>query len=480
MKSLKYYTIITILSIIVLFGVLIYSFVRKNPLHSPVDFVMDLPEIKERDTLIALTSTNHIDYFIYRGTPMGFQLELLEQFAKYLDVNLKVIVENDLEKAGEYLLNNKCDILAKPIVITKDRKQLYNFSEPIASTRQVLVQRMPDNYWQMSSRQIENSLIRSQTDLAEKTIYITQGSSSLTRLRNISDEIAGNIYIVEIDSLDKEQIIRYVSEGVFDYTITDEDIARLNKQIYRNIDVQTSVSFPYNLAWAVRKESEILLNTLDSWLVDFQNTITYRLLVNKYYNKDRRQLHLSSKYYSGNSGSRISKYDDLIKRYSGIINWDWRLLASLIYQESRFNPNAISWAGAFGIMQLMPGTAEELGIDSSSGVEDHIHAGARYIRFLDSQLDETITDSITRIKLILSGYNIGYGHVLDAIRLAEYYGDNPILWDKIQYYLINLTNPKYYNNEVVRNGYFPGIHGVVFANEIYARYMHYKNVIPDK
>lgn len=477
MKNIKYPTIITLIVILIIFAILIYSGFRKKDNQVADEILIDLPEIIERDTLIAVTASNNTDYFVYRGTPMGFQLELLENFAEELGVFLKIVVENDANAAGDYLLNNHCDILAISLPMSKEKELLYSFSEPIVQARLVLIQRMPENWWTIPQKHLEDSLIRNQNDLAERKIYLHKNSPAIPRIKNLSDEIGRDIYIVEIDSLNSEQIISYVSEGVFDYTITDENIARFNQLIYKNIDVETPVSFPQNLSWAVRKESQLLLDTLNNWLLDFKQSREYNTLLNRYFFQPGRAPHTHSIFYSGETGV-ISEYDYFIKKYSEIINWDWRLLASLIYQESKFKPEAVSWAGAIGIMQLMPATAEELGIDSASSVEDHIYAGVRYLSYLDRQFDESITDSITRIKLILAGYNIGFGHVHDAIRLTEYYEKNPNDWTNIKYYLTNLTNPKYYTNENVRNGYFPGFHAVVFADEIVARYMHYKNIIP--
>lgn len=478
MKNLKYPTIITAIFVVIIFSFLIFSYLKKDDQTQPEENRIDLPDILSRDTLIALTSTSHIDYFIYRGTPMGFQLELLESFTDYLGVNLKIIVENDVEKSSEYLLQRKCDIIAMSLTLTKERSLLFNFSEPIAQTRQVLVQPLPANYRSMTSRQIGDSLIRNQTDLAGKKVYVLKGSPHVSRLRNLSNEIADNIFIIEIDSLDTEQIIGYVSAGIFDYTVADENIARFSQQIFPNIDIETPVSFPQNVAWAVRKESEILLDTLNSWLNNFKLSREYINLTNRYFERIGRSPHIRSKYYSSVTGI-ISEYDEIIKKHSKAINWDWRLLASLIYHESNFNHDAVSWAGAFGIMQLMPETAEELGVTQDCGVQEHIQAGVRYISFLDRQFPEEITDTVTRIKLILASYNIGFGHVQDAIRLTEYYNKDINSWREIQYYLINLNNPDYYVNEAVRNRRFPGIHGVVFANEIFSRYKHYVNTIPD-
>lgn len=477
MNKFKYIKTVIIVCLLVAAGIVSSVLLRKQePVHK--EPITDFCEIIERDTLIAVTSAGHIDYFIYRGKPMGFQLEMLDHFTKMHDLKLQIIVENNVEKAIDLLIQGKCDIIAMSLTVTGEREKLVNFTLPVSQTRQVLVQRKPEKYRQMSLRQIEDSLIRNQIDLIGKTIHVAKASPYVKRLKNLAEEIAGEIIIVEIDSIGTEEIISYVASGVFEYTVTDENLAIINQQIFPQIDVNTPISFPQNLAWAVRKESVILIDTVNYWLEEFKTKTAYRILIDRYFEHRFRHNYLRSKYYSSNTGI-ISDYDDLIKKYSQIIGWDWRLLASLIYHESRFDPHALSYAGAFGIMQLMPATAEELGVSIDSGVEEQIYAGVRYLRFLDARFDENISDSMTRKKLILSGYNIGFGHVLDALRLAEYYEKDINSWNDIQYYLINLANPYYYTNTEVKHGYFPGVHGVVFSNQIVERYMHYKNLIPE-
>ncbi len=139
-----------------------------------------------------------------------------------------------------------------------------------------------------------------------------------------------------------------------------------------------------------------------------------RSFINKYFNNRHSYRSIHSEYYTLGSG-KISRYDEIIKKESERIGWDWRLLASVIYQESRFNPEAISWAGAFGLMQLMPITAGSYGISPDSSPEEQIRAGASFIKWLDDRFDEVITDPEERIKFVLASYNIG----LDISRMPE-------------------------------------------------------------
>jgi len=400
----------------------------------------DLVDIIKRDTLIAVISTNSTDYFVYRGQPMGFHFELIKLFADNLGLETRVIVENDIEKSIELIKSNKADILAQGMTITNLRRTKMSFTVPIAKTRQVLVQ------------QISDTMVNSTLELANKTIYVQKGTVFIQRLKHLSEEIAAPINVVEIDSLEVEQIIAKVADGTFNYTVCDESVATMNQRYYTNIDASVAISLEQYIAWAVRKSSHNLLDTLNNWLLDYTKTVSFTHLYNKYYKHPGLFRNVKSDYFSGAKG-QISDYDELIKQYSKSIGWDWRLLASLIYQESRFN---------------------------HAGIAAQIEAGTRLIKMIDNRVASEITDTSTRQKYILAGYNVGYGHVEDAIRLAEKYGANPHKWDgNVAEYLIHKSNYEYFTDSVVKFGYCPGIQPVQYVKEIFDRYEHYKNVIPE-
>lgn len=325
--------------------------------------------------------------------------------------------------------------------------------------------------------QIERHLLRNPLDLAGKTVHIQKQTSFFERLSNLADEIGADIHIVEHPEASVEELIEMVNSGEIEYTICDEHIAMVNQKYYPDIDVETPISFPQNVAWAVKKGSNALLDTINTWLKEFQSTVTSAYIYDKYF-RNTRTINFARSEYNSVSGSKISPYDQVIKEYSKTIEWDWRLLASLIYQESRFYPHARSWAGAFGLMQLMPHNAEKYGIDSLSSPEEQIRAGVEFIKLLDRQFEDKIPDKEERTKFVLASYNAGIAHVYDARRLAEKYNKDPNLWEEnVDYYLLNKSKPKYYNDSVVKYGYCRGTEPYHFVYDILDRYQHYKNTI---
>ena len=171
----------------------------------------------------------------------------------------------------------------------------------------------------------------------------------------------------------------------------------------------------------------------------------------------------------------ISRYDELFVRHASSIGWDWRLMAAQCYQESGFDPQAVSWAGARGLMQIMPGTASHLGLPMSAiyDPEQNIAAAARYLRELSGEFSD-IPDRMERLCFILAAYNGGKGHVRDAMALARKYGHNPHAWSEVDPFILGLSQPHYYNDPVVRNGYLRGSETSGYVRQIMDRWTSYR------
>lgn len=466
---------------LLIFSLLIFSCDRGTvPVDEYTPINRDLDQIRERGRLIALTDYNSISYFIYRGEPMGFQFELLQEFSDYLQIELEVATENDLSRSFEMLNDGRTDLLALNLTINNERKERVQFTRPIGHTRQVLVQKRPDNWRNMTMDEINSALVRNLLDLADKTVYVQTESSYAQRMKNLQSEIGDTIHIVEVP-MEVEELISLVASGEINYTVSDENIALVNRTYYPDIDLETPVSFEQNLAWAVRKSgSEKLLEELNKWIEGFRRTERYALIYAKYFKNSRSKHIVRSDYFSLGTGN-ISRWDEYLKQYSDSIGWDWRLLASLVLQESRFDPDVESWAGAYGLMQLMPSTGEQFGIDIYSSPENNIRAGIKYIQWLQELFEDKVSDEEERLKFILASYNVGPGHVLDARQLARKHGRNPEIWDdNVAYYLLRKSDPEFYNDPVVEHGFCRGEEPYFYVIQVLNRYEHYKNFLTDE
>jgi membrane-bound lytic murein transglycosylase F len=291
--------------------------------------------------------------------------------------------------------------------------------------------------------------------------------------------VGGDIIIIEeFGDVLTEELIHMVARNEIDYTVADEDIANISATYFQNIDVKTPLSLPSRVAWAIRKNAPELLNALNDWIVLMKRRPDFNVLYRRYFQDPKGfRIRLQSD-FSSMGGQKISPYDEVIKEHANKINWDWRLLAAIIHQESNFNPRAESWMGAKGLMQLIPQTAESFGASDIFNPEQNILAGSNYLNWLDDYWEKYVQDSLERRKFVMASFNAGPGHVMDAVRLTEKYGGDPEKWeDNVEYYLLQKSKPKFFNDPVSTSGYCRGSEPVEYIRDIFLQYDIYKQFI---
>jgi membrane-bound lytic murein transglycosylase F len=453
---------------------------------SPTEFTgepkvsIDLDQIKERGFLQAVVDNNSISYFIYRGQPMGYEYELLQSLTKYLKVKLKIKVISGIEQSIDLLNKGEGDLIAFPLTITKERTNYLAFTDAQFNTCQVLVQKKPANWRRMPPMRVERGLVRNPVELIGKEVHVMKESSFKQRLENLSQEIGGNIVIHEDSATaETESLIQKVAKGEIQYTVTDQTIGMVNAIYYPNLDINTVLSLPQQIAWAVRRNSPSLLSAVNQWLDELKRSGRFAMLYSKYFNNPRSsQIRITSD-YSSLAGNKLSPYDEEIKKEARNLGWDWRLLASVVYQESNFQPNAESWAGAVGLMQLMPLTAEEFGAVDRTNPHQSLKAGVRYLKYLDKLWGKYVKDQNERLRFVLASYNAGLSHIIDARNLAKKYGKDPARWEDVEFYLKQKSNPKFYRDPVAVAGYCKCEEPVAYVRDILSRYEEYKILISE-
>jgi membrane-bound lytic murein transglycosylase F len=437
----------------------------------------DLPDaisrIKARGYLIALTDKNSLNYFINRGQPMGYQLELLKSFAEYLNVPLKIVVSNDVSKLFYYLDLNAGDILALNLPISREGKRQVHFSNPFGETRMVLVQRkaIPE------SLKDSTKFIRNLSDFSGDTVYMRNNLLAEPVLHQFLRKTGEEIILKRVHLQNTLELIKLVSEKKIDYAICDENLAMVVKRYYRNIDADLVISKLYEYAWGVSLHSDSLLLTINEWLAGMKKK-EFKKIYLTYYNNPKVARYFQSEFCTL-YGDKLSPFDESIRTYSKKIRWDWRLVASLIYEESNFRKGLVSSHNAQGLMQLMPETAERFGMDSLSSPSSQISAGVRYLGYLDRQLPDEIRDPRERINFILASYNVGMGRVLSAREKAFKYGKDRNKWNNnVDYYLTRRSKRDPNPQPDTISGLVPYEVSGGFVDNILERYQHYKNIIP--
>ena len=427
----------------------------------------DLLEIFHKGEINVLTLSGSMSYFIYKGEPKGYEYELLNDFAESLHLKLNIHLAENETKLTEMLLRGEGDLIAYNIPITNEGKEQVLYCGREVINEQVLVQRTNKR----------ETLIKDVTGLIGKGVWVIHDSKYYRRLKNLNDELGGGIRVrtIEKDTVTVEDLIEMVSKSEIPYTISDADMAALNKTYYNNINIDLKVGHPQRSSWAVRKTSTGLATALNKWFEQNQNAPRYKQILKRYFEMSKMPGNEPAPIINHHE---ISAFDPFFKKYARQIDWDWRLLASVAYQESRFFTDRVSWAGAAGLMGLMPKTAEAFGVsaDQINDPEQNIMAATGFIKRL-IRMFASIENEDERIKFIVASYNAGPGHILDAQALAAKYGKNTGDWNDVEEYLKLKNQPEYYNDPVCKSGYFRGSETISYVQNVIERWNYYKGKV---
>jgi membrane-bound lytic murein transglycosylase F len=331
---------------------------------------------------------------------------------------------------------------------------------------------------QLPEVDIEARLITKPSQLAGKTVNLPEKSPYRSALIELSDEISGDVYVVEMGGkIQDEALAQKVARGEVQFTVMQSNLALLKEAEFKNLKVRPVIGRSHSVAWAVRKNSPELMNQLNSWIEEKKNGSLFDKLYKKYFIDRRGHLERVASEYLTSTTGKLSEYDDLLKQHAVDLNWDWRLLAAQVFQESRFKPDARSWAGAGGLLQLMPATARQYGVRNAFDPTDNVQGAVRFLKWLQDFWAERIPDEGERLKFILASYNTGAGHVEDAQRLTIKYGGNPQSWNDVSYWLLQKSTQQYSTDPVVKFGFCRGLEPVNYVNHILERFDHYKQFV---
>lgn len=422
------------------------------------------------DTLRVATLYSPTSFFIYREQRMGYDYDLVTSLCADKGMTLQLEVAPSLASAVEMLDSGLVDLIAYEVPVTAQYKPHVLPCGVESITHQVLVQPKATK---------GRELITDVTQLVGKDVYVEKNSKYHQRMNHLNDELGGgiNVHSIDRDTLITEDLIAMVHDGTIPLTVVDSDIARINKTYYNDLDVSLDISFEQRAAWGVSPTKPWLADSISEWTLQSSPRKAQATLLKRYFEMSKRTPTL---YTFNFANGHISPFDHIFKRYAKEIGWDWRLLASQGYAESRFDSTQVSWAGARGVMQIMPATARAYGLtlDNMAVNDKSIATATRIIASLDRTLRSRVHDPEERKKFIIAAYNSGLAHVLDAIALAEKYGYDPQRWDgEVAQALLLKSKPEYYNDPVCKYGYFSGRQTTSYVREVYDFYQRAKSKI---
>lgn len=426
------------------------------------------------DTLRVATLYSPTSYFLYRDQEMGYDYSLVTQWAEEKGMVVDLTVAPSMARLVEMLDSGDIDLAAYEIPVTAEYRQQVVACGPEYVTTQVLVQPLKDG----------KPEITDETQLIGRDVYVEAGSKYDYRLRNLDSELGGGIRIHEVDrdTLITEDLVGMVSDGTIPLTVVDSDIARINKTYYRDLDVSLPLSFPQKASWGVAPGNEWLADSVNEWFLQEAPKRRQAELLKRYFELSKNgDADFTGAISLDLSKGVISPYDAIFRSAAKEMGWDWRILAAVGYAESGFKTNLVSWAGARGLMQIMPRSAVAYGlpIEKIEDPQANIEAAARILADLDRSLAKKVPDSGERLKFVIAAYNSGIGHIYDAIALAGKYGRDPQVWDgNVEQSLLMKANPEYYSDPVCRNGYFGGRHTVAYVRKVSGLLERFRQKIP--
>lgn len=458
----------------------------------------DLAELQDRGEITMLTTTNATSYFVYRGDVMGFEYRLLRSFARAHDLILNVETVGSSSQLFERLARGDGDVVASQLTRPEDTPEPILFTDALYRSDPMLVQQVDPVADADLTEEAEELLEEGVPDLDEPVelpmrliqkpgelrgdeVHVPGGTATHERVVELSDRLSGDVHVVEVrDELSHEALIQRVAAGEIELSAAPEAIAKLKQAYFTNVAVQPALGPPVEVAWAVRESSPRLHASLNAWLEKKKQQEVWETLYEKYFIDRRGYRERRRSRYLTSETSRLSEYDDLFRRHAEEIDWDWRLLASQSFQESRFKARAKSWAGARGLLQLMPATGRQFGVGDPYDPEDNVTAAVKFISWLEKYWRDKIPDVHDRLRIVLASYNAGHEHLQDARRLAAKYGDDRNAWEDVSFWLLQKSKRRYYTDPVVKYGFARGLEPVTYVDYILERYRHYVRFVdPD-
>jgi len=441
------------------FGFAIYLFTSlKLPTYEQqmkTNVVIPHTDVEEDpDVVRALLLFQAADYFVYKGVPIGFQYEMLNELEKGIGRNIDINVAADLPSILKQLYENNYDIVIMGISPSGYILPQFERSIPHSYSYPVLVS-------------------GNKTDtVGIAPISVSNDFAAILFFTN--DSPYGDYPVKKYKEHTTEELFEKVDNGEIPYLICDYNQAITLIPFYSNVRILDKAGPQFERRWLLNQKNLQLNEDINHWLLDFKKTQKYNRLLRKYFSQESSLIHAS---FSNKHDKGLSNYDAIIKRYAQKYKLDWRFIASIIYQETKFISGLTGKGGSYGLMQLMPTTMEYYGISEADSDEENIRVGVQHLNFLRKAFDD-IGDENEKLYFIAAAYNAGRGHIFDAQRLCAKFEGDFMNWEQVSKYLILKSQHEFATDAVVKSGYFPGSHTVKYVQQVMERYAAYKAAYP--
>ena len=410
-----------------------------------------LKQIQKSGELVVISRNSPTTYYEGAEGPTGFEYELARKFADSLGVNLRIITPENLNDIFDLLDRGEAHFAAAGLTITEARKQRVMFGP---SYQQITEQLVYHN---------QDPKPESIKDLSRGSLEVISGSSHVESLQALKKKHP-ELQWTETDDRESEEMLQMVEKKNIDFTIADSNEVALNQRFMLELRVAFDISEPKKLAWAFPKTKDTSL--YDKAMIYFWRILNngeLTQLIERHYGHVAKFDYVGNRIYIRHIATRLSKYRELFKQAAEKYELDWKLLAAMGYQESHWNPRAVSPTGVRGIMMLTRETAGHLGIKNRLDPKSSIFGGAKYLAQIRDRFEDSLPEP-DRTWFALASYNVGYYHVEDARKIATDQGKDPDKWIDLKTTLPLLSRKKWYKK--TRFGYARGWEPVKYVENI--------------
>ena len=413
-----------------------------------------LEQIQSDGQLIVVTRNSPTTYYEDVDGPAGLEYEMAKLFAEELGVKLTLLIPDSFNDLLNQISDNRVHIAAAGLTITKDREKIFRFGPA---------------YQEITEQLVYNVANKRPRNLAklDGSLEVVTNSSHEERLKYLKDVVKGLSWKSSIE-MESEELLQMVSDNIIEYTIADSNELSLNQRFLINLRVAFDISEPQRLAWALPKtDDKSLYREVQKFFKKIKENGELTRLIERNYGHVENFDYVGTKIFLRHIETRLPAYQAFFEEAAAKQGVDWRLIAAMGYQESHWDPDAVSPTGVRGLMMLTLKTAKDMNIKNRQDPESSIIGGARYFKKTLDRIDEDIT-APDNYWMAMAAYNVGFYHLQDARSITRKLNKNPNRWIDVKESLPLLAKRKWYKK--TRYGYARGWEPVRYVENIRSYY----------
>jgi membrane-bound lytic murein transglycosylase F len=410
-----------------------------------------LGEVMALGELRVITRNSPTTYYTGANGPEGPEYDLINGFAEFIGVKLNLETSQRFTDMIPSVETGRVHIAAAGLTRTPEREKRVDFGPEYQKVQQYIIYKHGTN----RPRKID--------DLLGKKIEVVAGSSYVETLKNIQNTRPDLIW-TENPHTDLAELLTAVTEQDIQYTVADSTLFEVYRNYVPDIRVGFKIKKDASLAWAFPKRHDrSLIEHAEKYLEHIKNNGNFEKIMHRYYSHTQRFDYVGTRTFIRHYRQRLPNYRDMFEQADINTNTDWRLLSAIGYQESHWDPKAVSPTGVRGIMMLTSRTARVMNVADRTDAAESIRGGAEYLAHIKARLPESIHEP-DRTWFALAAYNVGYGHLQDARKISSELGEDQNSWIHVRKSLKRLTKHKWYSQ--TKHGYARGWEPVQYVENI--------------